>query len=40
MNDVLLSVVARLIERSDVCMTMRYTHVRDREIEAAAERGG
>ena len=35
-----LPVVARLLGHSDVSMTMRYAHVGDREIEAAAERVG
>ncbi len=35
-----LTVTARLLGHSDVRMTMRYAHVGDREIEAAAERGG
>ncbi len=35
-----LPVVARLLGHSDVAMTMRYAHVGDREIEAAAERVG
>ena len=40
MNGVPLPVVARLLGHSDVSMTMRYAHVGDREIEAAAERVG
>ena len=40
MNGVSLPVVARLLGHSDVAMTMRYAHVGDREIEAAAERAG
>ncbi len=40
MNGVPLPVVARLLGHSDVRMTMHYTHVGDREIEAAAERVG
>ncbi len=40
MNGVPLPVVARLLGHSDVRMTMRYAHVGDREIEAAAERVG
>ena len=40
MNGVPLPVVARLLGHSDVRMTMRYAHVGDREIEAAAERIG
>lgn len=39
-NGVPLPVVARLLGHSDVAMTMRYSHVGDREIEAAAERVG
>ncbi|MCY3788918.1 MAG: hypothetical protein OXH63_09040, partial [Gemmatimonadetes bacterium] len=35
-----LPVVARLLGHSNVSMTMRYAHVGDREIEAAAERVG
>jgi len=35
-----LTVTARLPGHSDVRMTMRYAHVGDREIEAAAERVG
>ncbi len=35
-----LPVVARLLGHSDVSMTMRYAHVGDREVEAAAERVG
>ncbi|MCY3761804.1 MAG: site-specific integrase [Gemmatimonadetes bacterium] len=40
LNGVPLTVTARLLGHSDVRMTMRYTHVGDREIEAAAERVG
>ena len=40
MNGVPLPVVARLLGHSDVRMTMRYAHVGDREMEAAAERVG
>ncbi len=39
-NGVPLPVVARLLGHSNVRMTMHYTHVGDREIEAAAERVG
>ena len=39
-NGVPLPVVARLLGHSDVAMTMRYAHVGDREVEAAAERVG
>ena len=35
-----LPVVARMLGHSDVSMTMRYAHVGDRDIEAAAERVG
>ena len=40
MNGIPLPVVARLLGHSNVRMTMRYAHVGDREIEAAAERVG
>ncbi len=40
LNGVPLTVTARLLGHSDVRMTMRYAHVGDREIEAAAERVG
>ena len=40
LNGVPLTVTARLLGHSDVRMTMRYAHVGDREIEAAAERIG
>ena len=40
MHGVPLPVVARLLGHSDVRMTMHYTHVGDREVEAAAERVG
>ena len=40
MNGIPLPVVARLLGHSNVRMTMRYAHVGDREIEAAAERIG
>ena len=40
MNGVPLPVVARLLGHSNVRMTMRYAHVGDRDIEAAAERVG
>ncbi len=40
LNGVPLPVVARLLGHSNVSMTMRYAHVGDREIEAAAERVG
>ena len=38
MNGVPLPVVAHLLGHNNVSMTMRYAHVGDREIEAAAER--
>ena len=37
-NGVPLSAILRLLGHSDVNITMRYVHVGDREIEAAAER--
>ena len=40
LNGVSLPVTARLLGHSNVRMTMRYAHVGDREIEAAAERIG
>lgn len=40
MNGAPLPVVARLLDHRDVAMTMRYAHVGDREIKAAAERVG
>ncbi len=40
LNGVSLPVVARLLGHSTVHMTMRYAHVGDREVEAAAERVG
>ena len=40
MNGVPLPVVARLLGHRNVRMTMRYAHVGDREVEAAAERVG
>ena len=40
LNGVPLTVTARLLGHSDVRMTMRYAHVGDRDIEAAAERIG
>ena len=39
-NGVPLPVVARLLGHANVSMTMRYAHVGDREVEAAAERVG
>ena len=40
MNGVPLPVVARMLGHANVRMTMRYAHVGDREIKAAAERVG
>ena len=40
MNGVPLPLVARLLGHSNVRTTMRYAHVGDREVEAAAERVG
>ena len=40
MNGVPLPVVSRLLGHSNVRMTLRYAHLGDREIEAAAERVG
>ena len=40
MNGVPLPVVARLLGHSNVSMTLRYAHLADRDIEAAAERVG
>ena len=40
MNGVPLPVIARMLGHGNVRMTMRYAHVGDREIEAAAERVG
>jgi len=40
LNGVSLPVIARLLGHSTVHMTMRYAHVGDREVEAAAERVG
>ena len=40
MNGVPVPVVARLLGHSNVSMTLRYAHLGDREIEAAAERVG
>ena len=40
LNGVPLTVTARLLGHSDVRMTMRYAHVGDNEVEAAAERVG
>ena len=40
MNGVPLPVVSRLLGHSNVRMTLRYAHLGDREVEAAAERTG
>jgi site-specific recombinase XerD len=40
MQGVPLPIVARLLGHRHPSMTLRYTHVGDREIEAAAERVG
>ena len=40
LNGVPLPVVARLLGHSQVSMTLRYAHVAEREVEAAAERVG
>ena len=40
MNGVPVPVVARLLGHADVKMTLRYAHLADKEIEAAAERVG
>ena len=40
MNGVPVPVVSRLLGHSSVRMTLRYTHLADRDIEAAAERVG
>ena len=40
MNGVPLPVVARMLGHGNTRMTMRYAHVGDREVEAAAERVG
>ena len=40
MNGVPVPVVSRLLGHSNVRMTLRYAHLADREIEAAAERVG
>ena len=37
---VALSTVARMLGHSDPKMTLRYAHVSDRDVEAAAERIG
>ncbi len=38
MNGVPVPVVSRLLGHSNVSMTLRYAHLGDRDIEAAAER--
>lgn len=40
MNGVAVPVVSRLLGHSNVRMTLRYAHLRDRVIERAAERVG
>ena len=40
MNGVPLPVVARMLGHSNVSMTLRYAHLGDSEIKAAAERVG
>ena len=40
MKGVPLPVVARLLGHRHVLMTMRYAHIGDREVAAAAERTG
>ncbi len=40
MNGVPVPVVSRLLGHSNVKMTLRYAHLADRDIEAAAERVG
>ena len=40
MNGVPVPVVARMLGHSNVRMTLRYAHLGDREIQAAAERVG
>lgn len=40
MNGVPVPVVSRLLGHSNVQMTLRYAHLADRDIEAAAERVG
>ena len=40
MNGVPVPVVARLLGHSSTRMTLRYAHLGDRDIEAAAERIG
>ena len=40
MNGVPVPVVSRLLDHSNVSMTLRYAHLGDRDIEAAAEMVG
>ena len=40
MNGVPVPVVSRMLGHSNVRMTLRYAHLADRDIEAAAERVG
>ena len=40
MNGVPVPVVSRLLGHSNVRMTLRYAHLADRDVEAAAERVG
>lgn len=40
MNGVPMPVVSRMLGHSNVRMTLRYAHLGDRDIEAAAERVG
>ena len=40
MNGVPVPVVSRMLGHSNVRMTLRYAHLGDRDIEAAAERIG
>ena len=40
MTGIPLPVVARLLGHAQVQMTLRYAHVNDRDVEAAAERIG
>ncbi len=40
MNGVPVPVVSRLLGHSNVQMTLRYAHLADRDVEAAAERTG
>ena len=40
MNGVPVPVVSRMLGHANVRMTLRYAHLGDREVEAAAERVG